>query len=848
MFSLVISIVAIALVALLALAAIFYGAPAMREARARTDASTLIHQSSQILAAAEVLHVDQRRWSASVDEFVALGYLKVVPPAPRTASSSAAATLWTQPSTLVPTYWVLKAVDTDVCQAVNLKARGDNGIYAKARPGFVVQCFGTSAPFTAISTRSGVGAGLEGVIGEHGDPSIGYDPEGGGWTMPPSKGPGTGGGTDPGGNPGGPSNPGNPADRVDNGTPGGSYLDGEIQVTLPDRGGISANSVNIGNLGDKAVARERFQFTNVGTKTWTATGVTVGADLKLAASNCAGTFEPQHYCVITVEAGPFQEVTASRPLESAATLETNKGKARAAVVGTVNPSPPATIQVGMETGDSEDTLSQFTFPDTLVGQTSFKRIRLQNQGASVMTFNAPGISSVAPYTVSESTCGTTLAVGAYCSVKLTFAPTAIQAYSSSAYLFRVQANGQTVSVRLAGNGVPPPAAGVSFSTSALDWSQVNALGSYEQTVSIKHLGTAPQTFAVKPVVTEGAAVFDVKSTTCANTLTTGQSCTFVVRFSPDDALAFKGKVELQMTGGVVQSLPLTGTAANPLRSTTVTLPAAHMGTEYSNAPELSSAWTLEGSTIDRQYLVLSIDPATPLPPGLSFNPSTGKLSGVPQEITPTSGVPIRVLARYQGKFTNEQTFTLVTKSAAVATWNPGVAGISYSPNGRTITVPTATTADRLVGLTVSPNAGKWYTEISVEQAQGVLNIGLGQSAFAASVGRYYDMRYADNAPWNQGTIDATTMGFTTAVAAKNQPWGLAVLIDASNKRITVMNKNNCALSTGPYLNWTKAGVYTTLFVTHRRGTDTAAAKWTIGHPDDPGAGKCKPDDYQWLAN
>ncbi len=59
MFSLIISIIAIALVAALALASIYYGGSAFNEGTAKADASTLINQGQQIQAAITMQNVNR---------------------------------------------------------------------------------------------------------------------------------------------------------------------------------------------------------------------------------------------------------------------------------------------------------------------------------------------------------------------------------------------------------------------------------------------------------------------------------------------------------------------------------------------------------------------------------------------------------------------------------------------------------------------------------------------------------------------------------------------------------------------------------------------------------------------
>ena len=78
MFSLIISIIAIALVAALALASIYYGGDAFQEGTAKAEASTVVNQGQQIQAAVTMSEIDEKP-VAALTELVTNDYLKEVP-------------------------------------------------------------------------------------------------------------------------------------------------------------------------------------------------------------------------------------------------------------------------------------------------------------------------------------------------------------------------------------------------------------------------------------------------------------------------------------------------------------------------------------------------------------------------------------------------------------------------------------------------------------------------------------------------------------------------------------------------------------------------------------------------
>lgn len=85
MFSLIISIIAIALVAALALASIYYGGAAFQEGSADAEASTVINQGQQVAAAVTMADVNGEWTALSTQEDLKGEYLKEVPQIDSTA-------------------------------------------------------------------------------------------------------------------------------------------------------------------------------------------------------------------------------------------------------------------------------------------------------------------------------------------------------------------------------------------------------------------------------------------------------------------------------------------------------------------------------------------------------------------------------------------------------------------------------------------------------------------------------------------------------------------------------------------------------------------------------------------
>ena len=92
MFSLIVTIIAIALVAVLALATIYYGGDILVSQKAKTASGTLDAQAQQVFAAAQAYYHDHGNWPANVAVLTAGGhYLSAAPVPPPSAYKTAMA-------------------------------------------------------------------------------------------------------------------------------------------------------------------------------------------------------------------------------------------------------------------------------------------------------------------------------------------------------------------------------------------------------------------------------------------------------------------------------------------------------------------------------------------------------------------------------------------------------------------------------------------------------------------------------------------------------------------------------------------------------------------------------------
>lgn len=161
MFSLIITIISIALVAALALATIYYGGDAYTRGQAEANATRILNQGQQILGAAELFRLQNGTWP-TVERLVADDFLKSAPVSMTTTTAAyaqSAAGGWETPVDGQPVY-VLRDIDVATCQAVNESSYGAAGVLAQARTTYAAQCYGTprtetvAADFKVVVTKN----------------------------------------------------------------------------------------------------------------------------------------------------------------------------------------------------------------------------------------------------------------------------------------------------------------------------------------------------------------------------------------------------------------------------------------------------------------------------------------------------------------------------------------------------------------------------------------------------------------------------------------------------------------------------------------------------------------------
>lgn len=239
-------------------------------------------------------------------------------------------------------------------------------------------------------------------------------------------------------------------------------------------------------------------------------------------------------------------------------------------VNTAVAAPPVTLSP-----------TSLTFAATPVGTTTAAQVvTVKNTGTAALTLTSETITgtNATSYIKSATTCGTSLAVGATCTVSVAFKPAAAGALTG-ALSIADSATGSPQTVALSGTGT---ATTVTLTPTSLAFA-ATPVGSTTaaQVVTVKNTGTVALTLTSETITGTNATSFIKSATTCGTSLAAGASCTISVAFKPAAGGALTAALSVVDNGaGSPQTATLTGTGAVPaitLTPASIAFPATAVG-------------------------------------------------------------------------------------------------------------------------------------------------------------------------------------------------------------------------------------------------------------------------------
>jgi hypothetical protein len=306
-------------------------------------------------------------------------------------------------------------------------------------------------------------------------------------------------------------------------------------------------------------------------------------------------------------------------------------------------------------------------PDTLnfgsqrVGVASgSQQLTVVNVGGRAVTFSGVALSGAGATNFSAATgCGATLAVGASCSVAVSFAPTGAGALAAS---LTILANATTpAAVSLTGTGVVPAlaisAATLQFSTMAIDRPSI------AQVLTVSNPGVVPVTPTAILVSGMDAAAF-LQANTCTTSLVPGATCAITVTFKPSSGGQKAATLTVQSDAPVSLSVALSGTL-DPAAANVAAL-KTFLGGQMGIAGFATVSTTL-ASDLDASSVVLQVTSASGFPAGESYIAAL-MAGGVVEYVLVTGGMGTTDWSVIRGY--NGSTPATFTGAGTTVTWVP----------------------------------------------------------------------------------------------------------------------------------------------------------------------------------
>ena len=355
-------------------------------------------------------------------------------------------------------------------------------------------------------------------------------------------------------------------------------------------------------------------------------------------------------------------------------------------------------------------LTSYSFADTIVGNNSSTyTFNVKNTGNTAATFAANGSSvalsgtNSADYTVTATTCTSSVAVNGTCTVTVRFNPSTSDpnaaAGARSATLTVTPSNtadgtntiATADTVSLSGNAVAQTRypvlydqAGTTAITSQ-DYGQIGVGEASPKTFTLKNDGNftlAGTGSANQSISGDQASEYTITGTTCGTSIAPGGSCTITVSFAPTADGARNASLDIATTdgngtGGATVHLPLTGTGSTAtytpglfesdgttaltdhafadtigtLQSSVYTFKVVNSGTGILKGAENQS---ITGTDAD-QFTITSttcvaagVDPGTSCNVSVRFNPTTAGAKSAVLTVATTNGTPANVSVNLTG--------------------------------------------------------------------------------------------------------------------------------------------------------------------------------------------------------
>jgi len=303
-------------------------------------------------------------------------------------------------------------------------------------------------------------------------------------------------------------------------------------VTVALSGSTSAPVLNLSSVSlsfplmvaGSASTPQVVTLTNNGTVPVTLGSIAIGGSnpsaFSITTNTCGSSLAVSGNCAVTINFASATTATDTATLTIANSASTG-GSATVALTGSA--AVPTISQ----------SATSLTFPLMVSGSGSTPQIvTLTNNGTVSTTLGAITLGGANASAFSKTTtCGTSLAVSATCTVTLSYTEAATASDSATLSIANNSAS-PLVTVALAGSAAVPT---VSLSANSLSFASVttgSGTTTSTATVTLTNNGTVPLTLSGTTITGTNANLFSVSQTTCGSSLAVAGNCTVTMIFAP----------------------------------------------------------------------------------------------------------------------------------------------------------------------------------------------------------------------------------------------------------------------------------------------------------------------------
>jgi hypothetical protein len=458
----------------------------------------------------------------------------------------------------------------------------------------------------------------------------------------------------------------------------------------------SPTSLSFGNVSVGSNATQTITLTNSGTLAVQITGVAAsGTGVTATGVTTPLTLDPAGTATLSVT---FAPTTAGSITGSVTVTSSASGSPMTIPLTGTGIQPSLTI-----------TPSSFAYGSVTDGQTKSQSFTLTNSGAASLTITQLAVGG-AGYSISGLSTPTTLAAGASASFSAEFAPTTAGSLPGTVTVTS-NAPGSPATISLSGTGVAASLT-LTANPTSLSFGNINAGSSSSKSVTLTNSGTSSLTISQ---VTVSATDTTTSGFTLPVTLTSGQTQTMNVAFSPKTLETMSGNITVTTSQGATAVISVSGTgiqAGITLTPGSANLGSVTVGSSNSQTFQVSNpgngvltitAANVSGTGFSTSGLTLplSVNPGQSSTFNAVFQPSAaGSVTGSISLVSNAPGSPTAIGLSGTGVAATEL-LTFSTNSIAFGSVNDG----SSSTQGVTVT-NTGNSNVKITGIAVS---GTGYT-------------------------------------------------------------------------------------------------------------------------------------------